>query len=402
MEPDNIDVFVACDVGKQSHYAVAHTMAGDEVIARGVTNSQPQLEQLLDDAAVHGRPVVVIDQPGSIGQMILAVARDRGVPIAYVPGLVMRRAADLFGGDTKTDPADARVLAEYARRHCDRLQWLEVTDDLLVHLEILSGHDNDLRADANRAANRCRDVLTAIHPPLERVLGPRLGKAGVRALLALWPTPAQLRRAGKARIRAKIAKRSPRIASKVADQIWDALAEQTLQVAGTDTYGRVIATLAEDLDRLHARRDALTADLEEALLAHPLGPVLTSMPGIGTRTGTTILVEIGDPARFADGNKLAAYAGLAPAVRRSGTSIDHTAQSRRGNHRLKNAMFLSAFASLHTPASRAYYDRHRANGKRHNAAIICLARRRCNVILAMLKTATPYQPTAPAELVAAA
>ncbi|MGP5626995.1 IS110 family transposase, partial [Brachybacterium alimentarium] len=44
------------------------------------------------------------------------------------------------------------------------------------------------------------------------------------------------------------------------------------------------------------------------------------------------------------------------------------------------------------PISKAYYDRKRAQGKRHNAAVICLARRRCNVIFAMLRDGTYYQP----------
>ena len=52
-------------------------------------------------------------------------------------------------------------------------------------------------------------------------------------------------------------------------------------------------------------------------------------------------------------------------------------------------MFLAAFASLRDPASRAFYDRKRAEGRRHNAAVICLARRRCDVILAMLRSSTP-------------
>ncbi|AER69488.1 Hypothetical protein Cp106_1429 [Corynebacterium pseudotuberculosis 1/06-A] len=60
--------------------------------------------------------------------------------------------------------------------------------------------------------------------------------------------------------------------------------------------------------------------------------------------------------------------------------------ARSGNKRLKNALFYSAFAAIrsHEP-SRQYYERKRAEGKRHNAAVICLARRRCNVIYAILK-----------------
>jgi transposase len=110
--------------------------------------------------------------------------------------------------------------------------------------------------------------------------------------------------------------------------------------------------------------------------------------GFGPRTGARTLAEIGDPARFTNGGRLAAYAGLAPIDRRSGRSINNAAASRRGNHRLKNAMFLAAFVAIqHDPHARAYYDRKRAEGKKHNAAVICVARRRCDLIWVMLTRA---------------
>ena len=63
---------------------------------------------------------------------------------------------------------------------------------------------------------------------------------------------------------------------------------------------------------------------------------------------------------------------------------------RGGNKQLKSALFLSAFAALADPTSRAYYAS--AAGKRHNAALICLARRRVDVLFAMLRDGTVYQP----------
>jgi transposase len=160
--------------------------------------------------------------------------------------------------------------------------------------------------------------------------------------------------------------------------------------------GRVIAELAAELDRICGRRDALAAEIEEAFLAHPSGELLASMPGIGPRAGARIPAEIGGGSAFATGSKLAAYAGLAPVTRQSGTTLAGESRSRRGNHRLKNAMFLAAFAALRDPASKACYDRKRADGKRDNAALICLARRRCDVILAMLATGQHHQPARPA------
>jgi hypothetical protein len=43
-----------------------------------------------------GTPGVVIDQPGAIARLALAVAARQGTPVAHVPGLVLRRAADVL------------------------------------------------------------------------------------------------------------------------------------------------------------------------------------------------------------------------------------------------------------------------------------------------------------------
>ncbi|WP_370327585.1 transposase [Euzebya sp.] len=170
-----------------------------------------------------------------------------------------------------------------------------------------------------------------------------------------------------------------------------ALPAQTPILPAETTLGRVIADLAAEVDRTHTRCEALAAEIEEVFLAHPFGRLLITMPGVGSRSGARILAEIGDGSRFITGSKLASYAGLAPVTKQSGISMRSEDKSRRGNHRLKNAMFLAAFASLRHPDSKAFYDRKRAEGKRHNAALICLARRRCNVILAMLRTGQSRQ-----------
>ena len=98
---------------------------------------------------------------------------------------------------------------------------------------------------------------------------------------------------------------------------------------------------------------------------------------------------------------LASYAGLTPVTWRSGTSIRGDHPSRKGNKILKRALFLSAFAALKDPVSRAYYDRKIAQHKKHNQALIALARRRCDVLFAMLRDGTFYSAPTP-ELTTAA
>jgi transposase len=110
------------------------------------------------------------------------------------------------------------------------------------------------------------------------------------------------------------------------------------------------------------QRDQVAAEVDRMLDAHPLSEVLTSMPGIGVRTAARILLEVGDGTAFASPGHLAAYAGLAPVTRRSGSSIRGEHPPRGGNRQPKRALFLAAFAALADPVSRAYYDRKRAEG----------------------------------------
>jgi transposase len=386
-------VLVGVDVGKDAHYGQVITADGVMRFDRPVANNEAAIRGLLADAAGFGSPVVVIDQPASIARLLLAVCWELEVPVAYVTGLQMRRAADLYSGQAKTDPRDAWVLADFARRHYDQLAWLDITDELIAELRILNGRDVDLAHDTNRVSNRLRDALVSVSPGLERAVGDRLHQPGVRDLLSKYPTPTMLRSAGTARIRRVIARRSPRVADKVTDTVTAVLDTQTVVLAGEGRWGQVIADLAADLDRLHQQRKTLETQIQEVFEKHPLGKVLVSLCGFGARTGARTLAEIGDPHRFANGGRLAAYAGFTPVDRQSGTSIRGTSRNRGGNHRLKDAMFIAAFvASQHDPWAKAYYQKKRAEGKQHNAAIVCLARRRCDLILAMLKTATPYNP----------
>lgn len=385
---DEITAWIGLDVGKADHHATVLDAAGNAVFDRPVFNDEPAIERLLDDAGAGC--ALVIDQPGSIGMLAVAVARRRGVRVAYIPGLVMRRASQLYPGEAKTDRRDSFVIADTARIHQARVHWLSENEELVEQLRILGGHDDDLAHDRTRAANRLRDLLLQASPAVERVLGERLDHPAVRALLERYPTPSAMRAAGKRRLLRVVQPRAPRMGERLVDDLLHALDAQTVTVPAEDTIGRVTRDLATELSRLAAAREQLAAEIEAVFQHHPQAPVLLSIPGIGARTGARILTEIGDVTRFPTAGHLAAYAGLAPVTKQSGRSINGEHKSRRGNHRLKNALWLSAFCSLKHPPARDYYARKRAEGKKHNAAVLCLARRRCDLIHKMLSTGLSY------------
>jgi transposase len=395
-DPDNRtvgDYAVLCglDVGKSEHHACALNPAGERLYDKALPNDEAALSAVFTPLLTHGPVLVVVDQPASIGALSIAVARSLGIEVAYLPGLAMRRIADLHPGEGKTDARDAYVIADAARTMPHTLRRVGTDDETLAGLGVLAGYDDDLAAQSTRLSNRLRDALLHIHPALERLLGKHIDRGGVLDLLAAAPTPAQLRALGVDGIAEAMRARSPRLAKTLPARILAALDAQTVTVPGTAEFGRVIAGVASQLRQVHTERTALAADLEARLAAHPLAAVLTSMPGVGVRIAIKILTIVGDGSAFPTAGHLAAYASLAPVTRRSGSSIKGESRSHRGNRALKSALFLSAFASLADPASRAYYDRKRAEKKKHNAALICLARRRVDVMFAMLRDRTLYQ-----------
>jgi transposase len=383
---DAVDVFIGVDVGKGQHHAVALDRNGKRLYNKALPNDEAKLRALIAELKTHGRLPFVVDQPSTIGALPVAVARAEGVLVAYLPGLAMRRIADLHAGEAKTDARDAAIIAEAARSMPHTLPSLRMADEQLAELTMLCGFDDDLAAQVTQTSNRIRGLLTQIHPALERILGPRLDHPAVLDLLERYPASTSEKTLAN-----RLTKLAPRMGKGLAAEIVQALSEQAVTVPGTQAATIVMPRLAQQLAALRKQCDEVAAEVERLVLAHPLWPVLTSMPGVGVRTAARLLTEVAHKA-FASAAHLAAYAGLAPVTRRSGSSIRGEHPSRRGNKVHKRALFLSAFAALRDPVSRAYYSRKIQQGKRHNQALIALARRRCDVLFAMLRDGTIYQP----------
>ena len=111
MTPDDIDVWVGLDVGKSAHHAHALDHDGNTLYDKPLKQDEKAIRTMLGKLSKHGRVLLVLDQPNTIGSLPLTVARNMGIAVAYLPGTAMRRTAQLLPGDAKTDRRDARVIA---------------------------------------------------------------------------------------------------------------------------------------------------------------------------------------------------------------------------------------------------------------------------------------------------
>ena len=168
----------------------------------------------------------------------MAVAQDMGITVGYLPGLSMRRIADLTPGSATTDAKDAAVITGAARSMPHTLRTVSTSDEEAAALSMLTGFDLDLARAVNQSANRIRcQSFTQTPPHPGAVAGrttPPLGP------VAAWPTPADLKRAGRTRTDARLKKHGCRRHATWAGQIVSALEHQTVVVAGTDAAGTVL------------------------------------------------------------------------------------------------------------------------------------------------------------------
>ncbi|MDP9478975.1 MAG: IS110 family transposase [Actinomycetota bacterium] len=386
-------VWVGVDAGKGFHWAVVLDAEGSVLLSRRVENDQADLSILLEEViALEAEAIWAVDQPGGSAALLLALLWEQGQRVLYAPGVAVDRARDAHRGESKTDARDARLIAELARMRRD-LAALEPGEELFAELKLLVGHRRDLVLDQARAVVRLRDALLSLFPGLERALD--LRTRGPLVLVSRYQTPGAVRRAGRKRIEAYLKRQGVRNASKLAKKALHAAEAQRAATPAEEVASEIVRELAERALSLKERTAELDGELECRLLAHPLAEVLLSLPGMGRVLGAEFLAAVGDPRdAFASAGHLAAYAGLVPAARDSGKRVGNNRRMRGGNKLLKKVLYQSAFSSLrHHQTSRAFYDRKRREGKKHRQAVVALARRRIDVLWAMMRDGRRFDPS---------
>jgi transposase len=115
--------------------------------------------------------------------------------------------------------------------------------------------------------------------------------------------------------------------------------------------------------------------------------LLTSIGGIGFKSAVAILSELPDVSAFDNAKQAAAFAGLTPSVRQSGTSLhSNGCLSKAGNVRLRKALFMPALVAIqHNPIIKAFYERLLKKGKKKKVALIAAMRKLLHIIFGVLK-----------------
>ncbi|KMS66834.1 transposase [Streptomyces viridochromogenes] len=393
-------IWAGIDAGKTHHHCVAIDESGRRLLSRRVANDETELLELLADVLALGDEVTWgIDLADGGAALAIAILLNHDQPVRYITGRAIHRASESYRGEGKTDAKDAAVIADQVRIRRD-LHPLRGGDETVIDLKIFTGRRMDLVADRTRTVNRLRAQLTGIFPGLERALD--LTNTGPLTLLTGYQTPAALRRLGVKRLSTWLRNRGVRGGDELAETALQAAEGQHTSLPGEKLTAQLVHTLAKEVMALNQQVAELDKLIEARFRDHRHFEVITSMPGLGIILGAEFLAATGgDMTAFGTPDRLAGFGGVAPVPRDSGKISGNLRRPQRYNRRLQRVFYTSALFSIRRcEESRRFYDRKRAEGKRHTQAVLALARRRVNVLWALLRDGRRYELTPPTALAA--
>jgi transposase len=387
----------------ENHHDVALVdEAGQLVTKRHIGDDAEGYRQLLNMLAEAGDspknriPVAVETARG----LLFACLRATGRKVYSINPMAVARYRERHRvARAKSDHADAMALANILRTDADVHRPLPADSELAQAISVLARAQQDAVWNRAQLNNQLRSHLKQYFPAALaafQVRGIGLDSREARTVLAAAPDPTAAARLTRAQLRSLLRKsgRQRNI------DTWT----ERLRTIFTGDYlhqlplveqamGHQTAALVRQLDAACRAADDLAGAAAEAFDQHPDAEILSSFPGIGPLTGARVLGEIGDDrSRFRDARGLKAYAGAAPITVASGKS--HAVHHRRvKNQRLAAAGYVWIFGALPSPQVKEHYDRRRARGDRHTAAMRHVFNRLLGCLHHCLATRQKFDPT---------
>ena len=337
-------------------------------------------------------------------EVVLATETDRGLfvgalvaagyeVVAVNPLSTSRYRERHSTSGAKSDPGDAKVLAELARTDAHNHRPIAGDSELAEAVKVLARAHQSMIWTRQRQANQLRSTLREFYPGALAAMDD-LTSADALAVLAVAPTPALGRTLSRSKIASALRRggRRRRVEER-AVEIQAALRSPQLEAPPlvADAMGASVRSLVAVLGELQTQITRLEAELADRFEQHPDVKVIRSLPGLGMVLGARVLGEFGDdPNRYADTKCRKNYAGTSPITKASGTRRVVLARNAR-NRRLADACYLWAFSALTaSPGARTFYDERRAAGDTHHRALRALANRLVGILHGCLRHSTAY------------
>jgi len=268
------------------------------------------------------------------------------VLVSTVAGARLREA--VFNSWDKNDPKDAAVILRLLKqgmtqRYCDPL--LMQTHDLQ---ELSKTYHHITRSRTRLQHILITHYLTLYWPEIERFWLPQRNEWFVR-LLMRFPTPRSVSALSLSQFAAEVWQLMGRRVHKQAkiEEIHELATHSIALPIAEDSPA--VGTFRLQLERylqLCQARQALEVQADTLLASRADYQRLRSLPGVGPIIALVILAETGDLRRFSHHRQFLKYCGLDLAKSQSGASRSREKLSKRGNARLRCALWMAAISAV--------------------------------------------------------
>ena len=385
---------VGVDVGQKSHrvgiagpdgtileeFTIPHSQEGFQEFFR-------RIERRCQEVAL---PVAVaMEGYNGHGRPLDRLIQEKGYTLYNVNNLKLARFREIFPGPAKTDSLDVRKILElfHLKDHLplakDVLQEVPRIPPVNEKLKRLTRRRRQLVNEKVRVISRMQADLQAICPELLSITG----SADNLWFLRFLSSREDLRKLGRMHKSSLLA--IPGIGNKYATVIqeWQKGSKFSQEV---EYVGPMIVSDAKRILELLKEIAALDKAIEELSQESELARRIDSIPGFGKTSAAELAGEIGTFDRFTSEASLALYLGMCPLDRQSG-QFHGTKSPRQVNRRAKVEVSAVARYIERVPESRAYYEKKRAEGKKHNQAVRALGRHLVRVMWSMLSQERDYE-----------
>ena len=394
---------VGIDVGSEFHYARAFDWRGVEFSKKpfkfsnteaGFTEFKAWIHHIQTE---HEKDIVVpgMEPTGHYWFNLGKYLQDNSMrPVLVNPHHVKKSKELDDNHPTKNDRKDPKVIAGLIKD--GRYSYPYLPDRVYADLRTASNLRFQTQSELTRIQNRISRWFSIYFPEYKDVYGNADAKSGMMILKAA-PLPNDIVTLGVEGInRIWREARLKAVGIKRAKTLYEAVEHSIGSREGATAARLEIRMLLEDYESRASRLQEIMMMIETLVREIPMAEKLLEIKGVGMKTVSGFLAEVGDISRFDNPKQLQKLAGLAIKENSSGKHKGETTISKRGRKRLRYLLFEVAmslvgknaeFAQLHL-----YYTTRQINPLKKMQSLMAVACKLIRIFYAMLTKQVDYDP----------
>jgi transposase len=394
MSKTSFSSFLGIDVSKDKFDAYCIDITGEKQFYLSCPMDRTGFEKLVSHLEALSMPqeglLIGMESTACYHMNLFSFLLAAGYTAVIINPLLISNFVKMQLRKTKTDKKDALVIAQFLLMHMDTLAQTSISPhvsdlrDLSRQRESLLSQMTALKCDMKR-------ILTIVFPELEKLTG--VFTKSILKLLSRFPSAQAIVQVDPAEITQLLIDHSM---GRNAAKVTEAIIHAARSSVGTTSSSRelILKQKAEVLIHLDGHLQELTSMMIE-LCRSGMGDdidIMTSVRGIGEKTATNFLVEMGGDIRnFKNHKKLIAMAGIDPAIYQSGKHDGQGRITKRGNRHLRRVIWLMTIRVIQfNDCFRQHYQKRRQDGLPFKKAVLATAHKLLRVIFAMLTQRTTF------------